>query len=109
AREWESAIDLYFYRARWYDPADGRFISEDPLYANHGSFDAQTGVWQPREPLLLDGGINLFKYTENAPTLHTDPSGMVTCTGPKVLVYRKTSSVSAAGGGFEKGLSPNPS
>jgi hypothetical protein len=23
AREWEEAIDLYYYRARWYDPAVG--------------------------------------------------------------------------------------
>jgi len=26
-----SAIDLYFYRARYFDPLAGRFLSEDPL------------------------------------------------------------------------------
>ncbi|MFN6103669.1 MAG: RHS repeat-associated core domain-containing protein, partial [Planctomycetaceae bacterium] len=30
-REWDPAAGLYFYRARWYDPRAGRFLSEDPL------------------------------------------------------------------------------
>jgi len=30
-REYDSETGLYFYRARYYDPAIGRFISEDPI------------------------------------------------------------------------------
>jgi uncharacterized protein RhaS with RHS repeats len=31
ARESDSETGLYFYRARYYDPSSGRFLSEDPL------------------------------------------------------------------------------
>jgi RHS repeat-associated protein len=56
-REWDPAVGLYFYRARWYDPRAGRFTSEDPL-----GFAA--------------GDVNLSRYVGNGPTLWVDPSGM---------------------------------
>jgi RHS repeat-associated protein len=31
AREWDPEIGLHYYRARYYDPRVGRFISEDPI------------------------------------------------------------------------------
>jgi RHS repeat-associated protein len=55
-REREAAIDLLWYRARWYDPAPGRFISEDPI-----GFRASD--------------LNLTTYVFNRPTNLTDPSG----------------------------------
>ena len=30
-REWDKEIGLYYYRARYYDPMEGRFISRDPI------------------------------------------------------------------------------
>ena len=56
-RELDPAVGLYFYRARWYDPRAGRFLSEDPL-----GFAA--------------GDVNLSRYVGNGPTLWVDPSGM---------------------------------
>ena len=56
-REWDPATGLYFYRARWYDPRAGRFLSEDPI-----GFAA--------------GDVNLNRYVGNAATLWVDPSGM---------------------------------
>ena len=50
--------DLYYYRARWYDPSIGRFVSEDPL-----GFDA--------------GDTNLYRYVQNSPHNFVDPSGML--------------------------------
>lgn len=44
-----------YYRARYYDPSIGRFISEDPIG--------------------YDGGINLYGYVGNDPTDFIDPSG----------------------------------
>src|SRR6185295_11417571 len=45
------------YRARWYDPQAGRFISEDPLGFGGGD-------------------INLFTYVKNAPMNHVDALGL---------------------------------
>ena len=47
---------LYYYRARTYDPAAGRFTSQDPI-----GFDA--------------GDANLYRYVGNSPLNFTDPSG----------------------------------
>jgi len=55
ARELDSETGLYFYRARYYDPLFGRFLTEDP-----------TGV----------GGMNGYAYSENRPTSLVDPAGL---------------------------------
>ncbi len=47
---------LYYYRARYYDPEMGRFISEDPL-----GFEG--------------GDLNLYGYTSGDPLDGTDPTG----------------------------------
>ena len=47
---------LYSYRARYYSPTFGRFISEDPI--------------------SFAGGINVYAYVGNSPTNWTDPSGL---------------------------------
>ncbi|NJR32299.1 MAG: RHS repeat-associated core domain-containing protein [Chamaesiphon sp. CSU_1_12] len=55
-RELDEETGLYYYRARYYDPSLGRFISEDPI-----GFSA--------------GDTNLYRYVGNSPTNFTDPSG----------------------------------
>ena len=55
-RERDSVTGLMYYRARWYDPQLGRFISEDPIG--------------------LAGGINQFAYVGNDPQNGKDPSGL---------------------------------
>jgi RHS repeat-associated protein len=55
-REFDSDTGLFYYRARWYDPKVGRFISEDPIG--------------------LAGGINQFAYVGNNPQNGKDPSGL---------------------------------
>jgi RHS repeat-associated protein len=55
-REWDKEAGLYYYRARYYDPIDGRFISKDPL--TFGS-----------------GDVNLYGYVQNNPIDFTDPHG----------------------------------
>jgi RHS repeat-associated protein len=54
-REWDTETGLYSYRARYYDPRVGRFLSEDPV--------------------RFAGGINLYAYVENNPVNRTDPKG----------------------------------
>jgi RHS repeat-associated protein len=54
-REQDETSGLMYYRARYYDPAIGRFISRDPIG--------------------IAGGINLYAYAANNPTTLTDPMG----------------------------------
>jgi len=48
---------MYYYRARYYDPKAGRFISKDPIG-------------------FLGGGVNLFGYVKNDPLNLSDPLGL---------------------------------
>jgi RHS repeat-associated protein len=53
---------LYYYRARFYDPNAGRFLSEDPItYA---------------------GGVNQYAYVHGNPTNRRDPFGLQQFIGP---------------------------
>ncbi|GAB5443821.1 MAG: hypothetical protein Fues2KO_41700 [Fuerstiella sp.] len=61
-REWDADADLYYYRARWYDPTAGRFISEDPI-----GFAA--------------GDVNVSMYVGNHSAGIADPSGHQPPTG----------------------------
>lgn len=54
-REWDPETGLYYYRARYYDPKVGRFLSEDPIG--------------------FAGGINLYAYVGNNPIGWVDPTG----------------------------------
>jgi len=56
-REFDSETGLYYYRARYYDPATGRFLGEDPIgFAGSGS--------------------NFYAYVGNSVTNFRDPSGL---------------------------------
>ncbi len=61
-REWDSEAGLYYYRARYYDPSQGRFVSNDPIG--------------------LGGGSNFYVYVLNAPVAVTDPFGLHPRSGP---------------------------
>ena len=61
AREWEPALGLYYFRARYYDPQTGRFLSRDPLVGD---------VINPIE-------FNRYLYVNNNPTRFWDPMGLV--------------------------------
>ncbi len=59
-REWDPETGLYYYRARYYDPKIGRFISEDPL------------PLRARKPRELDA----YAYVANNPVNYSDPTGL---------------------------------
>jgi RHS repeat-associated protein len=56
AREFETETGLYYYRARYYDSTEGRFLSEDPIG--------------------FDGGRNFYAYVGNSPNAFSDPLGL---------------------------------
>ncbi len=39
-------------------------------------YDAQTGRWISKDPILLDGGWNVYAFCGNDPVNRTDPSGL---------------------------------
>jgi len=55
-REFDSETSLYYYRARYFDPSLGRFLSEDSSKENASG--------------------STYMYVENSPVLFVDPSGM---------------------------------
>jgi len=59
AREFDQETGLYYYRARYYDPKLGRFLSEDPIG--------------------IAGGLNLYAYAGNDPVNGRDPFGLDWC------------------------------
>jgi len=73
-RESGDGLGLYYYRARYYNPATGRFLSEDPL-GFRGS------------------GPNLYAYVGDSPTNATDPLGLATYLVNRQLAAVGTSAV----------------
>jgi RHS repeat-associated protein len=69
SREFDPETGLLNYRARYYDPTVGRFLSEDPI-----GFHA---------------GVNFYDYVLNRPTLFLDPTGLA---GGPYGTYEKTRS-----------------
>jgi RHS repeat-associated protein len=61
AREADTETGLYYYRARFYDPTVGRFLSGDQIGNDEGS--------------------NLYTYVRNAPIQFRDPTGLYTLHG----------------------------
>ncbi len=59
-REFDSEIELYHYRTRYYNSTIGRFLSEDTIGFN-------------------SGGTNLYSYVLNTPTNLIDPNGTEPC------------------------------
>ena len=93
-REWDAETKLYFYRARYYDPQLGRFLSEDPIG--------------------LAGGINPYAYAANDPVNNKDPYGLDGCSAdenkepceiPGVVAKGKKSP--GSGGGPTSDPAPN--
>jgi len=42
----------------------------------HRWYDAETGKWLRRDPIGVEGGINLYAYTENNPVNRVDVLGL---------------------------------
>ena len=58
-QEYDAAVDLYYYNARWYDADTGRFLSQDPAKDD----------------------INPYRYVGNNAPSATDPSGRILDAG----------------------------
>ncbi|MEI7850958.1 MAG: RHS repeat-associated core domain-containing protein [Kiritimatiellales bacterium] len=54
-REYDCQTGLYYFRARWYSPETGRWLSKDPIG--------------------ISGGLNLYVFCGNNPVNFVDPRG----------------------------------
>ena len=82
--------DLYYYRARYYDPTAGRFLGGDPIQ--------------------FEGGINFYAYVGNDPADATDPLGLK-CIRKLMLVtaYHDNKKAGSDWGYFKRtGQMPGP-
>ncbi len=72
-REWDEETELYFYRARYYEPETGRFVTKDPSLTLSGNI---------KIPYLLDLSISApsqlhaYIYSIDNPINLTDPQGL---------------------------------
>ena len=56
AREFDTESNLYYYRARYYDSTNGRFLTEDPIG--------------------LGSDLDFYRYVRGNPVLFVDPLGL---------------------------------
>ena len=64
-QRWDSGTSLYYYGARWYDPAIGRFLAADTLVPGAGN---------PQS-------LNRYSYVLNNALKYVDPSGHANVCG----------------------------
>ena len=80
-REFDKETGLYYYRARYYDPMEGRFISKDPISFNGGD-------------------ANLYGYVLNNPVNLTDPRGLMFGFDDAAAAYGAWAGLAAFAAGF---------
>jgi|SRR3990170_1942373 len=85
AREFDGETGLYYYRARYYDSATGRFLSEDPMdipfLSRLRRFRERSTYRSEDTPEITKrflAGVNFhaFVYVNNGATNYTDPLGL---------------------------------
>ena len=83
----EKSFGLLDYKARYYSPVLGRFVSPDTI------------VPEPTS----SGGFNRYRYVRNNPLKYTDPSGHFICVGICAAIVIGVVAGAVIGGGLEYG------
>jgi RHS repeat-associated protein len=65
-REYDAVTALYYFRARWYDPVSGRWLSKDPIG--------------------ISGGLNQYVFCSNNPVNFIDPDGLVVTIATRAIL-----------------------
>jgi RHS repeat-associated protein len=81
-RDFDRETGLYYYRARYYDPMEGRFINKDPI-----GFEG--------------GDVNLYAYASNSPINWVDALGLARIFAGLASYYNLIGSETASGEMFD--------
>ena len=82
AREWDRELGLYYYRARYYDPMEGRFISKDPIGIGGNIYNQGVNASFSQ---YVGAVATPYHYTGNNSINRIDPLGLM-WSGPGVSV-----------------------
>ena len=85
-REYSWATGLYYFRARWYEPVTGRWLSKDPIG--------------------ISGGLNQYVAFENNPIIYIDPTGLRGAPPASVVNHQTKRAQESLAANFLKELSP---
>lgn len=87
--EYDVDTGLSYANARYYNPAIGRFISQDPVFlalGNDGQIRRLTG--QQLQTVLADPqNLNAYAYARNNPIMNTDPDGLFSLNPINLFSY----------------------
>lgn len=72
-REWDKETGLYYYRARYYNPMEGRFIQKDPIAILGNIYNSNGKVTFSQ---YVDAVTNPYLYVQNNPINLIDPTGL---------------------------------
>jgi RHS repeat-associated protein len=72
-REYDEETSLYYFRARYYDPRTGKFLTRDPIGFAGGDTNVYRYVDSVGKPLL---DTNRYRYVGNDPVNWVDPFGL---------------------------------
>lgn len=90
-REWDAETGLYYFRARYYDPETGTFLSQDPLdlggalsmkssQSRAALLEVNAGrVWRENgsgSSLAKPHTLHSYNYAGSNPLSYSDPSGL---------------------------------
>ena len=79
------------YKAQWGYYTD---VESGILFLTHRYLDPATGRFLTRDPIGVEGGVNLYAYVRNSIVLDNDPSG---CTPVGNLICRRVIIIIGAG------------
>ena len=69
--QYDTEMEQYYLRARYYTPNTGRFISKDPYWTPENSIDSSNPSY-----FTVVQSNNLYVYCNSNPIFYTDPSGL---------------------------------
>jgi RHS repeat-associated protein len=78
--------NLQYLNARYYNPNQGQFLSEDPIFLLLGTPEAEKKANRSLQDILRDPqGLNSYSYARNNPINVKDPSGLIDSKTATVL------------------------